>query len=192
MTVWTSLPPLPLESSGTWQVESLDSYVARLSTTLNMSELQLLNEVDGLGIVGTGSITKRRNSLVGPSERSSRRRQALEQMTGVDLRGSTLCVLREIIHPSGGFSPTRRWCPACLKEGDRKVTNRLIWSMQDYTICFRHKQEIVNECSKCGSKQEFGESSKKRGYCSKCGFDLAECFEPLTEFLGSGWVSRNL
>ncbi|TDK30947.1 TniQ family protein [Luteimonas terrae] len=189
---WTSLPPVPLDGSGTWLVESLDSYVGRLAATLNMSVLQMLSEIDGMSTVTSGSVTQRRNALVGPSARSSKRRRATEIMTGVDLRGSTFCALKEIMQQRGGISTKRRWCPVCLGNEEGQVTNRLIWCLEDYTACSLHDHRIVSECARCGSEQNYGRSEKSEIFCGNCGFALSQCFQASRSFKGSHWINTNL
>jgi len=173
---WTALPCLPLLDTGTAQVESLESYVVRISATTGESVKGFLSTLDrsiGRKDAGSGQLP---GLLVGPGNRFVRRLKGLVSATGVeDLHKGTLlslnCVLRE--RAGLGISTHRRWCPPCLEAG-RAVgkTQQLIWVFDQLSRCGLHGCLIEDSCRTCSASLPTSTPLRQSLLCPHCSSPL--------------------
>ena len=66
----------------------------------------------------------------------------------------------------------KRWCPECYAESIRQsspIYDPLIFSLKEVMSCPVHQVELVNVCPDCQSVQQAVPSSRKIGWCTRCG-----------------------
>ena len=149
-------------------VESLSSYVRRISLAHGLSPRQLLKLIFGKSIDG---------QLNGYSDYALRAADTLQEWTGIEnLKQGTLLQLRENCALNCIFSITsgRRWCPSCVAKDLRSGEfgyDPLIWSMRCLALCPEHDCELVDRCQNCQHSMSwlYGE---KRLCCPRCGASL--------------------
>lgn len=188
MTNYTVLPPLPLSDGGWSQVESLDSYLARLTmvTGERFATMRALRLQSG----------SKRSSLNSGSESSLAILRRTELLTGRSLTGGTLSALGHVLHRIGsGVSHSyRRWCPRCLLDNySTGLSERLIWTFTHYDRCLIHGCSIQRVCNRCGNRQPSdGVVFDKRRRCSTCGLSLSGAGVPTDSTPISLWVNNSL
>lgn len=173
---WSTLPPLALSGLGTAHVESMASYVARLSATQGQSTLAFLDSLDELCNERPLRNDRARCALIGPGRRFMVRLIALEELTGGQiLRPGTLYAIAAAIRPgSEGLANARHWCPVCLDEFVQSgVSGRLSWVFSDLSHCSLHFARIESYCWRCKSQQPFAPGSANIQSCVLCGASLS-------------------
>jgi len=65
------------------------------------------------------------------------------------------------------------YCPECLKE-DKIPYFRKIWRLKDYTICEKHKIELLKSCPNCKTPLNISKTYREKDFtfCFKCGDKL--------------------
>jgi len=145
-TVLFALPPLGLGSD---QVESLTSYVRRLSAKHVVSPVSLLR---GLVFEPSGrSIDPAalKGALNGATLATELVVCRLIELTGVpEVRSCTLLAVRDVLGLRRGFADRRRWCPRCLAESE--PYDRLSWAISVVWSCAVHHSQLRDSCACCG------------------------------------------
>lgn len=163
--------------------ESLISYVRRLADAHRVVPKRLLE------ILGTSCIngsnpkdwiggTRDTGQLHGALRRAHTLAASLEIATSVkNLQAHTFTPLSSIIARNGigGMSPTRKWCPECLREqrsSGAGLFDLLCWAPQAVISCSRHLTLLDSACPQCGRGQRFLTARPDITQCHWCGGDL--------------------
>ena len=171
---WTALPPMPPAGAGSAQVESLDSYVARLGSVFGVSNGAFARWIAS----ATGLEMRGIERLGALSAQSVEVADVLESLTGASARATTLWYLESLIESPNYraicVAPSRRWCPLCLEDAKTGgATDRLIWSIEQYSHCGVHACEIVQSCPVCRTTQPMHRPLAKRFNCAACHSSLS-------------------
>ena len=163
---------------GTSQVESLTSYIARLSAEHSVSPRKLLcTEV----LTHMGKVTQYYTSSPGFSAHQINGTRELAEVIAVefeeltmrhDLRPMTLRLWSNVLSQQRLLRKNRVWCASCYEE--RLVTERplyelLIWSLAILTVCTKHHERLCSKCPRCKQQLPFLATDYRPGYCSRCG-----------------------
>jgi hypothetical protein len=180
-------PPLPHRSHlfrlepigiGTAEVESLTSYVTRLSEAHCVSsQLLLCKEI--YPSTGkryshySGSLGFSASQINGFGKIAETTITALEQLTYRDnLRYMTLLTWGNIFSSVGLLRPQRAWCAVChderLKEG-KPLYEQLIWTFEDISVCPWHREQLRETCQHYKHSLPVLAAFSYPGYCSRCG-----------------------
>jgi AcrR family transcriptional regulator len=183
----TESPPLPARSRlfnlqpigiGTAQVESLTSYIARLSAEHCVSPRKLLcAEI----LAPIGKVTHHyafspyfsAHQINGTGELAKVTALGFEKLTlRHDLRHTTLQMWGNTLSHQLLLRNNRAWCQSCYKERlDAKEPpyELLLWSLKDVTSCTRHGERLCAKCPLCKRQLPFLATDYCPGYCSGCG-----------------------
>jgi TniQ len=201
------LYPLEPLGVGTGEVESLSSYVlrltaehclplaalfdemvaplvreARLLSTTDYPEFVLVNAarpINGMGVTATTCV------------------QALESLTlRTDLRWLTAMTWQGIFTTQYWLRPVRAWCAACFesqRREDRIIFEPLLWTLRVVTVCPIHKRALVTVCPHCRCESLPMTRHSRPGHCAKCmcwlgSMDTAE--QPVGESMARDWDWR--
>ncbi|MEQ2528861.1 TniQ family protein [Bacillaceae bacterium CLA-AA-H227] len=186
-SVLYSLEPLGI---GTPFVESLSSYMSRLSNIHNLKVSSLIREVVSpilenpslrkevqLGTI-SGGITSRyinENSIV-----TQDYLRAFEILTCQKNIQYTTMLNWKGLFPKNVRNKYRRWCPSCLnqmKYNSEILYEPLLWSLKDIKKCDIHETKLVETCPGCKKKLGHLHAKYQVGYCQHCGFWLGECIK---------------
>lgn len=163
---------------GTAQVESLTSYIARLSAEHCVSPRKLFcTEI--LGPIGkatyyyTYSYYFSACQINGAGELSEISALGFEKLTSRhDLRHMTLQAWGNIISHQQLLRKNMAWCPSCY--GERLTVGEppyelLLWALNDVTSCTKHDERLCDKCPHCKRHLPFLTTDYYPGYCSRCG-----------------------
>jgi transcriptional regulator with XRE-family HTH domain len=169
---------------GTPYVESLTSYIARLSDAHSISVRNLL-QCELLPCLERSRIANPSNSvdyfwsdaaraLNGIGLLAEEWTQALQQLTlRNDLRCLTFLPWAETLTPQRLLKFHRAWCPECYldwRTDGQPIYEPLLWSASVVSLCPRHRRQLVQVCpySDCQAKSPIFTSRFRPGYCTKC------------------------
>ncbi len=182
---------------GTSLVESLTSYIARLSRlhcvqprALILQEvLPLLRISDSLKQENRLAWLKGSTGLNGMTPLVEDWVQALEQLTSWNtLRFLTMLTWSGVADPSGVVRKTRAWCPECYDEWLKnryKLYEPLIWTLRVIVKCPRHQCNLLCRCpyQDCQKPVPLLVDWSEPGCCPECDRFLgtAACMERLQQ-----------
>lgn len=163
---------------GTAKVESLTSYVARLSEAHCVSShLLLCREI--YPSIGkrtchySGSLGFSASQVNGVGKIAETTVTALEQLTyRDDIRHMTLLTWANIFSPIGLLRTRRAWCTVCHEERIRErkpLYEPLIWALEAVSVCPWHHEWLREICQRCNHPLPVLASFSYPGYCSRCG-----------------------
>jgi hypothetical protein len=179
MTSRTFLYPVELLGSGTAEVESLSSYLCRLSAVHQVPIGVMLRLTFDWRNESTGSsepspyLARNPGTLahyVRPTETTRSVLGILTLATGeVNLRCGTFMALEAALDRCmRTFHNSIRWCSACMAEFEREGVEpyfKLVWSLTSIDRCPKHGVALTDKCPHCDAKQcGFG----IRSSCTKC------------------------
>jgi len=172
-----SVAPIGL---GTLEVECLSSYLLRLAVAHGVTRYQFVCHLRSWWHRTSSKTLPRCEELRwnGYSPNVSIAIAALRDATGIDLGPTTLIALKDVCagNCTGAIRRSRVWCPACYREDLEKysfVYDRLLWQLQAYKRCSKHRYELIAECPQCRSLQINDRRNFDPHLCSSCGFDLS-------------------
>lgn len=169
---------------GTSEVESLSSYVHRLSLIHGVTVGQLLERVERLS--GRQRAPYRNSpvlaAFVRPNDTTQTLVEDLEKVTNQkDLAALTLLPIRPCLaRDMGCYAKDMRWCPECLLEQRASGSEsyyKLIWQFADVKFCHFHGRTIERVCPRCGKHQNTLKVRSGAEYCQKCRRKLEACAE---------------
>ncbi len=174
-----SLPPIGI---GTAFVESLSSYVERLSDAHAVSvgslagkEISRLMQPDIILALVSYAI----NGVGGSAKRWV---QALETLTSrLDLRYLTLLPFYRLFPQPFPFHRDRTWCPSCyemMRSQGGPVYEQLLWSLKLVEICPRHRCFLTSTCPHCLKPMRPLTAVSRPGSCSRCRQWLGSTADP--------------
>jgi hypothetical protein len=182
--------PLSLRGYGTYEIESISSYVHRVACIHHVSVGQLLNysfgwysEKHGCHLSHDYGACGKIAALSRPKSSSEDLIKVLSYVTGEkNLRSGTfLPVDKALDRAVGQFASNIRWCPSCMQEyalAEDPGYFKLIWTLLDITHCPEHRVALIDKCPECDSHQDgFGKKTICR-VCQKCGASLGWYAKP--------------
>lgn len=179
MTARTFLYPVELLGTGTAEVESLSSYLCRLSAVHQVPIGVMLRLTFDWRSEANGSfeaspyLARNPGTLahyVRPTEATRSVLCLLTQATGeVNLRCGTFMALEAALDRCmRTFYNSIRWCSACMAEFQREGVEpyfKLVWSLTSIDRCPKHGVALTDKCPHCDAKQcGFG----MRSSCATC------------------------
>jgi hypothetical protein len=182
MTGRTFLYPVELLGSGTAEVESLSSYLCRLSAVHQVPIGVMLRLTFDWRNESTGSsepspyLARNPGTLahyVRPTETTKSVLGLLTLATGeVNLRCGTFMALEAALDRCmRTFHNSIRWCSACMAEFEREGIEpyfKLVWSLTSIDRCPKHGVVLTDKCPHCDAKQcGFGIRSSC-AMCTRC------------------------
>ena len=182
------LPPLPLLSIGTAQVESLDHYLVRLANLVGITHDRMLKICN----VAAGQILFSPHGTSSPflgNEAELEARVAVtERLTGQNdlLRHGTpwACSAVMSVHAFSSAARARHWCPVCYLQWDpNRSAEPLAWSIGIKKVCSLHGCKLVDRCQSCGKAQPPRTRYPVRRACRFCRTPLGWHAEPVSAHL---------
>lgn len=184
------LLPIPLEGAGTADVESLPSYIHRLSQMHGVKTGVFLRHVlTHSADIYTGTPYDRLRhlkpqELVVPEDTTFAIMEVFEHVTGYRLRDSILMFLRDSLGKSRGEVVNGfRWCPECLKEMEdlgHTPYFKLIWHLKAIKSCPIHRTPLESNCWFCGDHQAGYRRIAAMGNCQNCLKPLSDRGRPIS------------
>ncbi len=167
---------------GTWQVESLTSYVTRLAAAHAITpqwllqaikpELGLPKYVNSQKMVLSSDSSSPALRLDGSDQFSRAVVSALEVLTmHDDLLGLTMGAWKGILGRSELVRKQRTWCPYCFEQQRRKgnvVYAPLFWSLADAKWCDEHAAPLEMRCPSCDREANGLHVQAIMGHCPWC------------------------
>jgi TniQ len=185
--------PLPPIGIGTPYVESLTSYMCRLTVEHSLSFgsfyeyllVPTLNKAylaspSHLGPASTlvGSFRNRMKNINGIGKLAQELIGMLEGLTlRNDLRHLCLTALSNAIPHWKLLRTFQAWCPACYEEmlqTQQIIYQPIVWTMAAVDICARHCRPLVAHCPYCHRQLLPLNRRAQIGYCAHCGYWLGE------------------
>jgi len=169
---------------GTFEVESLGSYLRRLAAHHGATLFQLLTHLDAWSRLQGGRPTMHLSKRCqdgqygGYATDVSHIVRVTEAATGArSLRGTTLLALNQVCARNGiGVRRCRAWCPACYREAEATGLppyDRLLWQIQGIHRCPIHNVRLAQRCWQCGGIQKGNASTTTLDRCALCDASLA-------------------
>jgi len=168
---------LPLACDGSAEVESLRSYVERLSYAHNLRPRRLVEvlleryPVHGIGF--DYATLLRHWDVHGSGKSGTQLTERLEKATLTPLGHSTLHRFAGLF-PAAHFARYRdtAYCPECVAETEDPTHGRLLWEVQCVTACPKHRV-LLRAAAECGAPKEerlpVNRRPAFRSVCSACG-----------------------
>ncbi len=193
---------------GTAYVESLTSYIYRLSREHCVSAGDILSDVitpvTGKAYLTNGfqrscdPVYKNSYKINGMDQEARDFVSALQELTHVNsLEFLTLLPLNWL-PAKGMIKPFQSWCPLCYEEWSstkQPLYTPLIWSIIPVTFCNRHQVPLVNSCHKCNKKILYLSRNGRIGYCPNCGAWLGQEYNDVAYsafFTYDQWASEKV
>ncbi len=204
---WTALPQLELRGVDTPYIESLFSYVMRLSYLSNITTNQLYKSLRRHGIPKDEYkyfSSHHLSSWVGPSTLYNLILTPLSLFTGqTNLHKGTFHVASQILNSRNLFPRSnssrskslgiRQWCPNCYLEWNFDTSfEPLIWAFALLTACPIHNVLLETKCSSCGSFQPTVNDYEVRRRCHKCKAELGHLGVPAKLSHIEDWIDKRL
>lgn len=174
------LAPLQM---GTFEVESLTSYVNRLAWAHGVRPRLFLTEMLVLHLHGAHDLqasVRRSGSLGrvramrsnGAGEMACEWANALNRLTErSDLRYLTIWPWANGLPNTGLLRKSPAWCPSCYhdwKDEGLPLYQPLYWMLQAVTICPHHQRQLEERCPQCQKRQSAIATQSRAGFCTQC------------------------
>lgn len=178
--------PVPVCGIGTAEVESLPSYIHRLSYKhgIYVGELlrfvirQVERDQAYSGQVPTIPRHITVHDLLRNNKLATGLLDALQHMTRQNLEGTTIGLFGGPLTMSRGeLHKGFRWCPECMAEmammGEEPYF-KLIWQLRAVLACPIHRSPLLEQCDLCGCDQTSYIKRRPLGMCQDCGKPLSK------------------
>ena len=199
-----ALPPADL---GTERVEGMTSYLIRLARAHAVNPRRLIREEflnatsDPERFRFVARYTNYLGTIDGIGRHASAFASLLAELTTLStLRHLTLLPLADLLPHNGAGLLVRqpRWCPECLAEmlhSEIEVTRPLVWSLELYRICHRHRRPMTDICRGCGKTEPFVPAYPDLAHCAHCRASIADGeawahSEPMSDM--DIWIAESL
>ena len=169
---------MPPASQGSYRQEGLVSYLVRLARAHAVSPRRLVRAVFAqvepaiARMSYANFFTRKAVTMDGLAWYAELFSAVTAELTSYgQTRRLTLLPLRELLPPNGqGLLAKRpRWCPACIAEMPAGEAFRpLVWSLELYRVCARHRHVLEDRCTACGRAQPFIPNFPDLGHCAHC------------------------
>lgn len=186
-----SKPSIPIRSYlfllnpigiGTYYVESLTSYITRLSEAHCLLPRTLIAEIITLNLQnifakkqtsrGLSPLFKRANAINGGGDIAQDFTNAVRTLTGFqDLQPLTLLAWSKVLVWQGLLRTHKAWCPACYLEwieSGSLVYDPLLWAFKTVKVCPKHRVFLLEKCPHCQKTVPFLSWRSRNGFCSEC------------------------
>ncbi|QFF99910.1 hypothetical protein PB01_14360 [Psychrobacillus glaciei] len=201
-SVLYGLPPIGKSTS---DIESLTSYVSRLSSAHNLKVLDLFTK-----IVYPNLERETSTNVFQPTQSISINNSNIKTKEIVDVLSNltTIKDLEELtlinfhyFMSSQELRTNKFWCPYCLQEyrnQNKIVYEKLLWNFEVVDICLKHRCKLVNCCPSCKSEQFLLKRKGEVGLCDKCatwlGSENTVAKEKIPDeyFCWQKWVVENI
>jgi hypothetical protein len=167
---------------GTPYIESLTSYIIRLSYLHCVTTGTLVKEVitplleksylSAIATRGGNGFYQSSNGINGIQSQAEDFYSVISNLTGVNVKNSTLLFLSDAFPTKGLLRKFKVWCPLCYEESKNKKEipfDQLIWCFQDLLSCSIHRVKLETECPSCNKKQFYLYRKSRPGCCCFCG-----------------------
>lgn len=181
------LLPLDILGTGSWQQESLCSYMFRQAELHGVTVSQLIQMLNGwqlrqgrphLKVCKTLFYTGNGLGMFSFRERMQTLITSVEYASGrSNLQRATLVPIGRILASQcrDTMRAHRAWCPNCLREDlqqGQPIYDRLVWSLIPVHRCHVHRLLLRDRCPHCGHYQKFPERGGRMTHCCTCRGDL--------------------
>ena len=164
---------------GTPAVESLTSYVRRLSVAHVLPPTELLTRfvLEPLRVRDGKrnwilQVSRAGEWLNGAGRGSEAVVRWLSALTHVDDIARTSFVDRRCAIDLDGWREERAWCPVCLADED--PYDRLAWAFRSSTVCVGHEVGLVTACANCARGHRALHPAANPSTCPACSASLAQ------------------
>ncbi|RFB14962.1 hypothetical protein DZB84_13705 [Bacillus sp. HNG] len=181
-TITSKLYNIPPQGAGTSEVESLSSYIVRLSNAhcittgslvssflapiLNKDYLLKIAKRGGNGFYNSS------NGINGIGTVAEDFINVIELLTSRnDLRNNTFIKWSKILPTRGLLRKTKAWCPECFEESKKKnliIYDQLIWNLSSVEVCLKHRVKLIDQCIVCNKSNSHLSRKCVPGYCNNC------------------------
>lgn len=180
----TPLYRLALVNGSTWGREGLISFIVRLSRAHSVNPRLLIRKVFCEAEPKITAIAKNRfyvkdsRTINAVGEYGRLFAQVTSQLTGHDSLDALTMLPWQHVLPENGEAMTAkhvRWCSGCLAEQALTLGfnyRPLIWSLDPYKSCWRHRRPLQDHCPRCDNMQPFIPAIPVLGHCVHCGASL--------------------
>lgn len=172
---------LPLRGVGSSEVESMSSYLCRLSAAHSVSIRDVIEHAF-LWLRHCGRdiampfVTRSPESVAYYVRPNGTTRLLVEALAAAthrqELRCGTFLALEQALDRCmGTFDRSLRWCPICVHEflaSDDDGYFKLQWQLTDVPRCTVHGVSLIDACPHCGSNQNGSARRKDCLHCLRC------------------------
>ncbi|MEC4813049.1 MAG: TniQ family protein [Scytonema sp. PMC 1069.18] len=168
---------------GTPYIESLTSYVARLSEShsvlpgvlisreiASLVKKIFIKETDSRGL---SALFNRATALNGTGDVATDLVQALQRLTlREDLHFLTLLFWAKIVPTRNLFRNQKAWCAVCYENWRLRtqvIYEPLLWTISSVKVCSLHQIHLCCTCPHCYEQLPLLSWRTRPGYCSNCG-----------------------
>lgn len=183
------------EGLGTAYIESLTSYLSRLSAAHCLKTGILFSKVllpyldkhymNQIIIKGGNGFYKHAHTINGVTDTAVSFIDLITDLTGsIRCSDLTLLRLRGILPIRGLLKSNKAWCSACfedMKQNKMNIYEPLIWLLQPVNICLHHQIKLEEKCPDCLQKNLIISRRSRPGYCEHCSSWLGRSDEYMTE-----------
>ncbi|MDJ0531391.1 MAG: TniQ family protein [Xenococcaceae cyanobacterium MO_207.B15] len=196
---------------GTPYVESLTSYITRLSEAHSVTSSSLFSQIIGYESKQTfikncssrniGTLFKRSRFVNGHGKIVQDIYQSLKKLTlQQNLDYLTVFRYSKVLSTRKLFKQNKSWCPACYEQwrlSNHTIYEPLLWTLEDVEICPHHYQPLQNSCPYCNQSSTWLSTKSRVGYCCKCdrwvgGFSQVNRNYEETELAMFIWIAQTL
>ena len=186
----STLFALPLLGVGTWRIESLTSYLARLARAHGVPLSMLVKYVvldvlrgpfDGSGLEARHreriitNITCNSQHLLSVGQLAEDWAHAVAELTTCSAAHlATLHPLSSCFNNKGLMRDSMAWCPDCYtsQREHGEVYDLLVWAVATVTVCPEHRRRLRSTCPQCRHPRRFLSRNISPGFCDVCGYWL--------------------
>lgn len=163
---------------GTDMAESLSSYLVRLARAHAVNPRCMVREEFRSLAEAQLRRPARHADEVASMNGYGQHAQAFAEVTArlttrPEVRYLTLLPLSDLLPRNGAGVIARqpRWCPECVAEMDEPF-RPLVWALDLYTVCHRHRRLLVAACPSCRKGQPYLPTYPDLAHCAYCGETL--------------------
>jgi hypothetical protein len=191
---------------GTFNIESLTSYVTRLSSAHNITLGVLFTKIiypflEKENFPRDGIKANKSSAFNNFHYNSNELVYALTNLTTIkNLENLTLINFNSFLSDYEVRS-TKYWCPLCFQDcrnNKSPIYEKLLWSFEVVEVCFEHRCKLVNSCPSCNNIQYHMTRSGRTGHCYICDtyLGLTDCrkYEELPQdyIVWQKWIIENI
>lgn len=174
------LIPVKGISPGALLVEALSSLINRISLKNFCSPRffidYVVNPEAGFGAARNSLFSKDGLSVLNSYRNHAKKYgEALSRLTGMKgLEQHTMMPFKGLFDSMGKgvIRQEKHWCPECYLDAIRQSTpvyDPLVFSLMEVKSCPVHQLRLVSKCPDCGATQQALPSSRRVGWCTRCG-----------------------
>ncbi|MBM7605939.1 transcriptional regulator with XRE-family HTH domain [Metabacillus crassostreae] len=178
----STLYGLKLINSDNGYIESMTSYITRLSFIHCVSAGTLIKEVitpllgkkylSAIAHRGGNGFYQSSHGINGNHSLALDFINVITHLTDIDVNNSTLHYWANIFPTRGLLKKYKVWCPNCYEDSKDKGElpfDQLVWCFQDMLFCYLHRVRLESVCYHCNKKQFYLYRNSTPGCCCFCG-----------------------